>query len=410
MKINSINNLQSKNLNIKNSVKVQKNLDNLVKTEEKVVTNPALYQAYNNVSFKSVAKETPFRVLGSVDSGEYISIPLKHFKEPILLKPDCVDTYFRDKTGEINADYVRDFVHIYDSFYENEVQVSENIKSLAKEIISNAEADARKSPVIDLPEGVIPFNPKKMKINYYTETNKAKTNANAYLYNEAENKKNFPIIALDKAFLLMQLSKTEDGYSFLNYNETKPIADELFMLSDKLQIDFKTPVLNAAKNEKGIVDLKLARLFTDYVCDTNGCGLLSLESFSNIAKNLRTNPNNDMEKVTRQVCMLSEIASFEPKEVEYFVNQCVNKQTQEFNEETFGMIMNLATEAEYSFPVLFDDFSDETMEAYEQIERELIHSYLKENNDEETGIIRDDADSIMAFTENFIANKKEELN
>ena len=72
--------------------------------------------------------------------------------------------------------------------------------------------------------------------------------------------------------------------------------------------------------------------------------------------------------------------------------------------------MNLATEAEYSFPVLFDDFSDETMEAYEQIERELIHSYLKENNDEETGIIRDDADSIMAFTENFIANKKEELN
>ena len=196
----------------------------------------------------------------------------------------------------------------------------------------------------------------------------------------------------------------------MNYNETKPIADELFMLSDKLQIDFKTPVLNAAKNEKGIVDLKLARLFTDYVCDTNGCGLLSLESFSNIAKNLRTNPNNDMEKVTRQVCMLSEIASFEPKEVEYFVNQCVNKQTQEFNEETFGMIMNLATEAEYSFPVLFDDFSDETMEAYEQIERELIHSYLKENNDEETGIIRDDADSIMAFTENFIANKKEELN
>lgn len=409
MKINSINNIKNKNLNIKNFVKVQNNLNNANKIEQTVITNPSLYQAYNNVSFKSIVKETPFRVLGLADGKEYISLSLNHFKEPLLLKPDCVDTYFRDKTGKINADYVQDFVHIYDSFYQNEVEVSENIKNLAKEIIADAEADARKSPVIDLPEGVIPFNAKKMKINYYVETNKAKSNASAYLYNEAENKKKFPIIALDKAFMLMQLSKTEDGYSYLNYDKTKPIIDELFMLSDKLQIDFKTPVINFAKNEKGVVDLDLACLLTDYVCDTNGCGLLSLESFFSIAKDLRKNPNNDMDRITKQVCMLSEIASFEPKEVEYFVNQCVNKQTQEFNEETFGMIMNLATEAEYSFPLLFDDFSDETMEAYEQIERELIHSYLKENNDENTGIIRDDADSIMTFTAEFIANKKEEL-
>ena len=60
------------------------------------------------------------------------------------------------------------------------------------------------------------------------------------MYNEAENKKRFPVIALDKTFMLMQLSKGKDGYFFFDFEEKKPIIDELFMVSDKTQNDFKT--------------------------------------------------------------------------------------------------------------------------------------------------------------------------
>jgi hypothetical protein len=129
-----------------------------------------------------------------------------------------------------------------------------------------------------------------------------------------------------------------------------------------------------------------------------------------VLKTLKTNPQNDMPRIIRYLSSLAEITIEQPKEFEYMANQCINKETKEFNLETFATIMNLYTEAEASFMFVCDDFSDESMRRYQGFESELVRAYLNANNDEQTGVIREDADSIIGFVQDFLENKKEELN
>ena len=69
--------------------------------------------------------------------------------------------------------------------------------------------------------------------------------------------------------------------------------------------------------------------------------------------------------------------------------------------------MNLYAEAEYSSMYVIDDFSDKSIEKYKEFEIDYIRSYLEANNDEQTAMIREDADNISDFIFKFIETKKE---
>ena len=412
MKISSINNIYNKKLNIKNSQPPHKSTQTPCANEKNKPVNSTIHQTYNNISFQALKpfKKQDFYQHLSANGKDYLYLTLSHFDDPVIFKSECVNNYFKDKTGKVNPDYVQNFINFYNKFYDEEMEVSDNIISLSKEIIEKADENSRKSPELNLPEKVVLFDSKKAKINYYTEQNKIKANARTYLYNEAENKKNFPIIALDKAFMLIQLSKTEDGYSFTDYEKKKPIINELFMISDKTQFDFKTPIINSAKDKNCIVDFDLFKTIIDFMYEMNWQANGSFDEIANVLKTLKTNPQNDMQRVMKYLVNLAEITIEKPKEFEYVANQCINKNTNKFNDETFATIMNLYSEAEYSSIFICDDFSEESLQKYKEFESELVHSYLKANNDEQTGTIREDADSIIEFTQEFLENKKEELN
>lgn len=412
MKISSINNIQNIKSTVKNLSKVNKPVQPNVEMGSKNPVNAQLYQAYNNISFKALnvdRKQGSFQHL-SANGKDYLYLNLPHFDDPIIVKPNSIDTYFRDKAGNVCPAHVEDFIYFYNKFYDDEMSVSDSIISFSKELIEQADEKLSKSPELNLPKNVIPFNLKKEKINYYTEQNKIKETARAYMYNEAENKKKFPIVALDKAFMLMQLSKEKDGYFFFDFEKKKPIINELFMVSDKTQFDFKTPIINASKDEEGIVDLDLLKLMLDFMYEINWQACSGFEEIASVLKTLKSNPQNDMASVIKHLANLSDITIARPKEFEYVANQCINKETNEFNVETFATIINLYTESEFLSSFFVSDFSDESMQKYEQIESELVHSYLQANNDEQTATIREDADSIMRFAQEFLENKKEELN
>ena len=412
MKINSINNIHNKKSDIKTSLKSNKFVQQSSENDLKSPVDAQLYQAYNNVSFKAlkpIEKKGSYQHLNA-NGKDYLYLTLPHFDEPIIFRPNCIDTYFRDKEGNLCPAHVEDFMYFYNKFYDEEMEVSDSIISISKDIIEEADERLSKSPEFNLPKNVIPFNLQKEKINYYTEQNKTKEKARAYMYNEAENKKRFPVIALDKTFMLMQLSKGKDGYFFFDFEEKKPIIDELFMVSDKTQNDFKTPIINSAKNEDGIVDIDLLKNIMDFMYEMNWQVDTGFDEIANILKTLKSNPQNDIPRLIKYLSHLAEITIEQPKEFEYMANQCINKETKEFNLETFATIINLYTEAEASFVYVCDDFSDESMRRYQELESELVRAYLNANNDEQTGTIREDADSIISFTQEFIENKKEELN
>ena len=176
MKIPSINNIFNKKFNINSSQTINKIVQNPCENKGNTPVSSSLYQAYNNVSFKALK---PFQQKGSfqhlsANGKDYLYLTLPYFDDPIIVKPKSIDTYFRDNAGNVCPAHVEDFIYFYNKFYDEEMRVSDSIISISKDIIEQADEKLSRSPELNLPKNVIPFNLKKEKINYYTEQNKVK--------------------------------------------------------------------------------------------------------------------------------------------------------------------------------------------------------------------------------------------
>ncbi len=304
-------------------------------------TGSAFYPRFN-------FQTTPFeyKKISVVDEGEYIVAKTKKAPNGLVINPDVVDNFLRDKNGEISEHYLKVFCKTYDKMIEKQEARDFSIQDLYGGALE--EVLRKKNELLQIGvDGNI------YDIDLYEKRQLEKERLENIEYScrvtldfEDQKPKTPHEDAFEKTVIFMEMCKHSEGYEFHShydletYDEKIKMANSLFDYSNEYGIDIATPIINYSKTEPNeCSNVRFMKYLLNFFYEADW-DFTKIEEVSAFMDKLAGNRNNHWTYAHKMPDLLFEVPVSSDNFM-FFLNQCVNKDTDEFNEETFDCIFKM---------------------------------------------------------------------
>ena len=404
MKINKIeNNNLNQPISKKQSNHKPITQELIQKDTNKTPNNPKYYQALNNISFKG---EIGYLAMKTKD-GIKLHIPYSK-QEKLTLEFNQQEASIFLKEGQIDNELIAYFVEIFNGLYlEKKRKHDKDIAFLNKVI------EEKEEPTLYVIDPIDDSLKAFLQIDFEQDEDALKT----FLYNTHDIKtrkllaQNYledfetiiaktPITTAQEALLVMQLSKTKDGFDNSNMNQKLKLAVLLGQENLSKNINLVPEFLKCITKEDGTYDLDLAEkvLLLSSSCQyEEDFSPELIKKCTNIAKKISQFDEKDYSEAIRMLDAFHfsdklNVFKYE-KELDCFLN-CFNPVTKRCDCEAKSLLLVALNDAN---EIIEESKSSLRTEQLREVAISAVDDYFKAIKDKKTGKIKENYPSPYNF-------------
>ena len=346
--------------------------------------------------FETAQKNYEHKIL-FMENKEYIIAKTKETQKPLIIRPDIVDTYLRDKNGEINKGYLNVFCNTYDEMLKGQKrkQLSvdksyETTKELFDEIKKMISSYGIEGNVMDL--SIELEKPKYLKAMEKAEYDSLRMDE--YYQNKPKATEDD---AFKKTVMFMQICQNANGYSFDtneyngSYEKRVALAKDLYSNTDYYYQEKVDKIIKASvvDEEKGCDVTLLSQL--NHLCFYNDFKFEKFDELRQFLVDVNSNPENEPDEICLELMLLSNyVPSYSPDFI-FLLNQSKNKNNNKFYPQNLVQTREMLKTHMSNLDKV--KLAYKTNYTYDHLQQgvQIAKDYFTTFNDEQTGILRADA-------------------
>lgn len=342
----------------------------------------------------------------SIDNKEYIVAKTLKSQEPLVIKPDIVDSFLRDKNGNINEKILKAFCFVYDEMIIEQEKHDYSVQDFYGGALKSIQKNKQNISQVGIDGNIIDFNFQQKQKDEKQKLDRLEAQCKAVLAFEEQKPKNIQQDALEQTIIFMQLCKKPDGYKFSDYYEQYghfedkiKKARELHFFSKRYNKDVATPLIKYATcDAKDSCDMLLLHHLTDfYNTKSNRFDFSSIEKVCEFLLKTGTKRENHTWTIVDRMIELSKYVNHNSPEFMFFLDKTIDKETCKFHKETIDAITEMFKMLQNSKDLLKAEYSNSYNGQFYKKSERIVKEYLKLYCDEKTGELMPNSPNAILF-------------